>query len=137
PHVPPLLAPRPEEPLLPANARRLHDREGDRRPGRGRRDGLGRGRRVLGRRRGARGRVRGVPVIVSSLGFPRIGPRRELKHALERHWAGKLDAAELRDAALGLRTATWTGQRALGVTHVPSNDFSFYDHVLDTAVMVG
>src|SRR6202008_686238 len=99
----------------------------------------GRGRRggVLDRGGGARRRVRGVPVIVSTLGFPRIGPRRELKHALEQHWAGKLDAAELRDAALGLRTATWTGQRALGVTHVPSNDFSFYDHVLDTAVMVG
>jgi 5-methyltetrahydropteroyltriglutamate--homocysteine methyltransferase len=76
-------------------------------------------------------------VIVSTLGFPRIGPRRELKHALEQHWAGEIDVEELRDAALGLRTATWTRQRALGVTHIPSNDFSFYDHVLDTAVMVG
>jgi 5-methyltetrahydropteroyltriglutamate--homocysteine methyltransferase len=76
-------------------------------------------------------------MIVSTLGFPRIGPRRELKHALEQQWAGKLDVEGLRDAALGLRTATWTRQRALGVTHIPSNDFSFYDHVLDAAVMVG
>jgi 5-methyltetrahydropteroyltriglutamate--homocysteine methyltransferase len=76
-------------------------------------------------------------VIVSTLGFPRIGPRRELKHALEQHWRGEITADDLTDVALGLRTATWARQKALGVTHIPSNDFSFYDHVLDTAVMVG
>jgi 5-methyltetrahydropteroyltriglutamate--homocysteine methyltransferase len=76
-------------------------------------------------------------VIVSTLGFPRIGPRRELKRALEHHWAGELSADELGEAAAGLRAATWARQRALGVTALPSNDFSLYDHVLDTAVMVG
>ena len=76
-------------------------------------------------------------MIVSTLGFPRIGPRRELKRALEQHWAGELSADELGEAAAGLRAATWARQRALGVTALPSNDFSLYDHVLDTAVMVG
>ena len=35
------------------------------------------------------------------------------------------------------RAANWARQRALGVTNIPSNDFSLYDHVLDTSVMVG
>jgi len=76
-------------------------------------------------------------VIVSTFGFPRIGPRRELKQALEQHWAGEISAEQLCDAAQGLRAAAWARQHGLGVTHIPSNDFSFYDHVLDTAVMVG
>jgi 5-methyltetrahydropteroyltriglutamate--homocysteine methyltransferase len=74
---------------------------------------------------------------VSTLGFPRIGPARELKSALERHWAGRLDPAGLAAEAAAIRRANWESQRALGVDHVPSNDFSLYDHVLDTAVMVG
>ena len=78
-----------------------------------------------------------MSVIVSTLGFPRIGPRRELKTALERYWSGTSSAAALMDAAGGLRAAAWAQQRALGVIHVPSNDFSLYDHVLDTSVMVG
>ena len=74
---------------------------------------------------------------VSTLGTPRIGPRRELKFALENYWSGKSDAAALLEAASGLRAANWARQRALGITHIPSNDFSLYDHVLDTSVMVG
>ena len=84
-----------------------------------------------------RGGLRRPAMIVSTLGFPRIGPRRELKHALEDNWAGRLDGEQLDEAASGLRAATWMRQRALGATALPSNDFSFYDHVLDTAVMVG
>ncbi|MDJ1157711.1 5-methyltetrahydropteroyltriglutamate--homocysteine S-methyltransferase [Chelatococcus sp. SYSU_G07232] len=74
---------------------------------------------------------------VSTLGVPRIGPRRELKFALESYWSGKSDAAALLEAAAGLRAAHWARQKALGVTNIPSNDFSLYDHVLDTSVMVG
>lgn len=74
---------------------------------------------------------------ISTLGTPRIGPRRELKFALEKFWAGKSDAEALNDTATGLRAANWARQDALGITNIPSNDFSFYDHVLDTAVMVG
>ncbi len=78
---------------------------------------------------------RSVPV--STLGVPRIGPRRELKTALEAYWSGKMDAASLLETASGLRVANWARQHALGITDIPSNDFSLYDHVLDTAVMVG
>ncbi|HWW25105.1 MAG TPA: 5-methyltetrahydropteroyltriglutamate--homocysteine S-methyltransferase, partial [Caulobacter sp.] len=78
-----------------------------------------------------------MTVTVATLGFPRIGPRRELKFALENHWAGKSDAQALLATAATLRAEAWIRQAALGVTHVPSNDFSLYDHVLDTSVMVG
>ncbi|MCS0504739.1 5-methyltetrahydropteroyltriglutamate--homocysteine S-methyltransferase [Ancylobacter mangrovi] len=76
-------------------------------------------------------------VPVSTLGTPRIGPRRELKAALEAYWSGKTDASALLDTAARLRAANWARQKALGVTNIPSNDFSLYDHVLDTVVMVG
>ncbi|ATY30719.1 5-methyltetrahydropteroyltriglutamate--homocysteine S-methyltransferase [Sphingomonas psychrotolerans] len=78
-----------------------------------------------------------MTITVATLGFPRIGPRRELKHALEAYWAGKTSEAELLDAASGLRTAGWARQKALGADWLPSNDFSLYDHVLDTSVMLG
>ncbi|MDQ8728405.1 5-methyltetrahydropteroyltriglutamate--homocysteine S-methyltransferase [Bradyrhizobium sp. LHD-71] len=74
---------------------------------------------------------------VATLGTPRIGPRRELKFALETYWAGKSSETELLEAASALRAANWARQKALGVTVIPSNDFSLYDHVLDTSVMVG
>ena len=78
-----------------------------------------------------------MTVTVATLGFPRIGPRRELKIALEKFWAGASSEPELRDAALGLRTAAWARQSALGADWLPSNDFSYYDHVLDTSLMLG
>ena len=75
--------------------------------------------------------------IASNLGFPRIGPTRELKRALEDYWAGRSSAEELASAAAGIRRANWHRQAELGIEHIPSNDFSLYDHVLDTAVMLG
>jgi 5-methyltetrahydropteroyltriglutamate--homocysteine methyltransferase len=78
-----------------------------------------------------------MTVTVATLGFPRIGPKRELKSALENHWAGKSDATSLLSVAADLRAETWERQRDLGVTIIPSNDFSLYDHVLDTTAMVG
>ena len=74
---------------------------------------------------------------IATLGTPRIGPRRELKLALERYWSGKNDENALLTTAAALRAANWARQKALGVTVIPSNDFSLYDHVLDTSVMVG
>jgi 5-methyltetrahydropteroyltriglutamate--homocysteine methyltransferase len=74
---------------------------------------------------------------VATLGTPRIGPRRELKLALESFWAGKSNEQSLIEAGIGLRAANWARQKKLGVTIIPSNDFSFYDQVLDTSVMVG
>ncbi|MFZ3007951.1 MAG: 5-methyltetrahydropteroyltriglutamate--homocysteine S-methyltransferase [Phenylobacterium sp.] len=78
-----------------------------------------------------------MTVTVATLGFPRIGPRRELKTALERYWSGRSDPAALLAVAADLRARTWARQRDLGVDHIPSNDFSLYDHVLDTSAMVG
>jgi len=78
-----------------------------------------------------------MTVTVATLGFPRIGPRRELKAALENHWSGKIDARALLTVAANLRAETWKRQRDLGATVIPSNDFSLYDHVLDTTAMVG
>ncbi|MBB4839354.1 5-methyltetrahydropteroyltriglutamate--homocysteine methyltransferase [Sphingomonas kyeonggiensis] len=78
-----------------------------------------------------------MTVTVATLGFPRIGPRRELKFALEKFWSGKSTEAELLDSAAGLRAAAWARQAAIGVDWLPSNDFSFYDHVLDTSLMLG
>lgn len=76
-------------------------------------------------------------IPVSTLGTPRIGPRRELKFALEKHWSGTVSKTELQELALGLKAANWARQRSQGVSVIPSNDFSFYDQVLDTSVMVG
>ena len=73
--------------------------------------------------------------IVTNLGFPRIGARRELKWALERHWSGQDDAASLLATAAALRARHWKLQIAAGVDVPPSNDFSLYDHVLDTACL--
>ena len=76
-------------------------------------------------------------IRTANLGFPRIGRQRELKLALESYWAGKTEAATLHAAAKELRAENWMLQKSKGVTVIPSNDFSFYDHVLDTAVMCG
>jgi 5-methyltetrahydropteroyltriglutamate--homocysteine methyltransferase len=76
-------------------------------------------------------------LAVATLGTPRIGPRRELKRALESFWSGTSDEQALIETGVGLRAANWARQHKLGVTVIPSNDFSFYDQVLDTAVMVG
>jgi len=73
----------------------------------------------------------------ANLGFPRIGSGRELKRALEGYWAGKIDRAELESVGKRLRREHWELQRDAGIDHIPSNDFSFYDHVLDTCAMVG
>ena len=75
--------------------------------------------------------------IAANLGFPRIGARRQLKRAVEEYWAGTIDPEELAAAAAALRREHWQLQQSLGIEHVPSNDFSLYDHVLDTAVMLG
>jgi 5-methyltetrahydropteroyltriglutamate--homocysteine methyltransferase len=68
------------------------------------------------------------------LGFPRIGRRRELKRALENYWRDG-DAAPLLDTASTLRKRHWQVAKAAGIHSVPVNDFSLYDHVLDTAVL--
>lgn len=78
-----------------------------------------------------------MSVTIANLGFPRIGPNRELKFALESFWGGRSSEAELKETAASLRRETWLKQKNLGIDYIPSNDFSFYDHVLDTTVMLG
>lgn len=73
----------------------------------------------------------------ANLGFPRIGARRELKAATEAFWKGDVDYAALAVSAAGLRTQHWRLQQQAGIDVIPSNDFSFYDHMLDTAAMLG
>ncbi len=75
--------------------------------------------------------------LATNLGYPRIGPDRELKRATEAHWAGRLSADDLLAEAAGLRLDQWMTQRAAGIDHIPSNAFSLYDHVLDMAALVG
>ncbi|MFF3856449.1 5-methyltetrahydropteroyltriglutamate--homocysteine S-methyltransferase [Micromonospora sp. NPDC002575] len=71
------------------------------------------------------------------LGYPRIGGNRELKKAVEAYWAGRIDAAELESASVALRAGVWRTLRDARLDAIPSNTFSYYDHVLDTAVAVG
>ncbi|QIQ01117.1 5-methyltetrahydropteroyltriglutamate--homocysteine S-methyltransferase [Streptomyces liangshanensis] len=70
-------------------------------------------------------------------GYPRQGLNRELKKAVEGYWKGTVDAGALRATAAGLRRANWRRLADAGIHEVPTGDFSFYDHVLDTSVMVG
>jgi 5-methyltetrahydropteroyltriglutamate--homocysteine methyltransferase len=76
-------------------------------------------------------------VLASNLGFPRMGPYRELKKSLESYWAGKTSASQLEASTAELRERHWRTQVGLGIDHIPSGDFSLYDHVLDTTVLVG
>ncbi len=71
------------------------------------------------------------------LGYPRIGPGRELKKALERYWSAEIDEASLANEAARIRAAHWETQAKAGIDIIPCGDFSLYDHVLDTAGMVG
>ncbi|MEV8409372.1 5-methyltetrahydropteroyltriglutamate--homocysteine S-methyltransferase [Streptomyces niveus] len=70
-------------------------------------------------------------------GYPRQGRNRELKKAVEGYWKGSVDTAALRETAAGLRRTNWRQLADAGIHEVPSGDFSYYDHVLDTSVMVG
>ncbi|WP_394619006.1 5-methyltetrahydropteroyltriglutamate--homocysteine S-methyltransferase [Lentzea sp. JNUCC 0626] len=70
-------------------------------------------------------------------GYPRQGAQRQLKKAIESYWAGRSDADALLRTARELRLQNLAELRDAGIDEVPSNYFSFYDHVLDTAVLFG
>ena len=70
-------------------------------------------------------------------GFPRIGPARELKFATESFWRGESTEADLQKTAREIRIANWKQMSDAGIDLIPSNDFSFYDQVLDTIALVG
>jgi 5-methyltetrahydropteroyltriglutamate--homocysteine methyltransferase len=70
-------------------------------------------------------------------GFPRIGRNRELKFATEGYWRGETSADQLAETAKGIRVENWKLMRDAGIDLIPSNDFSYYDQVLDTIALVG
>ncbi len=70
------------------------------------------------------------------IGYPRVGTLRELKFATEKYLEGVLSKAELQDTAALLRKTHWQNQIENGIDYIPSNDFSFYDNMLDTAVLL-
>lgn len=76
-------------------------------------------------------------LLTNNLGYPRIGAQRELKKANEAFWSGKIGREELLETGLKIRRENWTLQAEAGIDFIPSNDFSFYDQVLDTTLMVG
>ena len=76
-------------------------------------------------------------LITANLGFPRMGVDRELKFALESFWKGSSTEADLQIAGRSLRKRHWLLQQAAGISMIPSNDFSLYDQVLDTLVLLG
>ena len=72
-----------------------------------------------------------------NLGYPRIGSQRELKKASEQYWAGKLPADQLASLGKTIRLHNWQLQKDAGIDLIPVGDFSYYDQVLDTSLMVG
>jgi 5-methyltetrahydropteroyltriglutamate--homocysteine methyltransferase len=72
-----------------------------------------------------------------NLGYPRIGNQRELKKASEQYWSGKISAQELIRTGKNIKQFNWQLQQQAGMDIIPCNDFSFYDQVLDTCLMVG
>lgn len=78
-----------------------------------------------------------ISPATANLGFPRIGLHRELKFALESFWRKRIPEEELQRVAKELRRRHWLLQRDSGIGVIPSNDFSFYDQVLDVLVALG
>jgi len=81
--------------------------------------------------------VTATPFTATVTGSPRIGPKRELKRATESYWKGKTSRSELEKVAATIRHDTWAQLAAAGLDSVPVNTFSYYDQVLDTAVLLG
>jgi 5-methyltetrahydropteroyltriglutamate--homocysteine methyltransferase len=75
-------------------------------------------------------------MIAHNLGYPRIGSQRELKKACELYWSGKTTYKNLLQVGRNIRQENWLLQKQAGIELIPSNDFSFYDQVLDMSLAV-
>ena len=73
--------------------------------------------------------------MTTVVGFPRIGEQRELKFATEKYFKGELDQDELARTGKELRQRDWGYLQKAGIDEIPSNDFSYYDQVLDAAFL--
>lgn len=76
-------------------------------------------------------------MLTNNLGYPRIGSNRELKKACESYWSGKTTIQNLVQVGRDIRKHNWELQKETGIDLIPSNDFSFYDQVLDHSLMFG
>ncbi|MEB6196933.1 5-methyltetrahydropteroyltriglutamate--homocysteine S-methyltransferase [Mammaliicoccus sciuri] len=76
-----------------------------------------------------------MTIKTSNLGFPRLGKKREWKKAIESYWAKKIDKAELDQTLQDLHKEILTIQKDHHIDHIPTGDFSLYDHVLDTSLL--
>ncbi|ACU05334.1 5-methyltetrahydropteroyltriglutamate--homocysteine S-methyltransferase [Pedobacter heparinus] len=76
-------------------------------------------------------------MLTQNLGYPRIGNQRQLKKACEQYWAGKIGQDELNGIARKIKQDNWQTQLDAGIDLIPCNDFSFYDQVLDTSLLLG
>jgi 5-methyltetrahydropteroyltriglutamate--homocysteine methyltransferase len=77
-----------------------------------------------------------MSVLASVSGFPRIGRDRELKKVIEAYWKGAASLDDVRATAKNLRASHWKLQADAGIDLIPCNDFSYYDQMLDTAIML-
>jgi 5-methyltetrahydropteroyltriglutamate--homocysteine methyltransferase len=78
-----------------------------------------------------------MTILNHTLGFPRVGLRRELKKAQESYWAGNMTQEELLATGRELRARHWQQQQQAGVDLLPVGDFAWYDHVLTTSLLLG
>ncbi|KAL8517605.1 hypothetical protein ACS0TY_015744 [Phlomoides rotata] len=85
----------------------------------------------------SRFRFTNIKMASHIVGYPRMGPKRELKFALESFWDGKSGAEDLEKVAVDLRASIWKQMSDAGIKYIPSNTFSYYDQVLDTTAMLG
>jgi 5-methyltetrahydropteroyltriglutamate--homocysteine methyltransferase len=76
-------------------------------------------------------------MLTNNLGYPRIGSKRELKKACEQYWSGHSSIQSLVQTGMDIRKQNWELQKEAGIDLIPSNDFSFYDQVLDLSLTVG
>ncbi|AYD42519.1 5-methyltetrahydropteroyltriglutamate--homocysteine S-methyltransferase [Yersinia rochesterensis] len=78
-----------------------------------------------------------MTILNHTLGFPRVGLKRELKKAQESYWVGNSTQEELLNVGRELRARHWQQQQQAGVDLVPVGDFAWYDHVLTTSLLLG
>lgn len=78
-----------------------------------------------------------MPIRTHTLGFPRMGARRELKFALEKYWRGNATPRALEDTARALRERHWVMQKDSGLDMVTAGDFALYDHIEDHIQLLG
>ncbi len=71
------------------------------------------------------------------IGFPRIGEKRELKKVLENYWSKQIDFNEVKFVAENLKKRHWNYQKEAKIDFISSNDFSYYDNMLDTSILLG